>query len=86
MEDLEVELPLIIAADRHCGPCTACCVAYPLLPQPDFWPEGKPAYTPCKFLCGQGCSIHDQPRPSVCTDFACAYLRGFVPQPRRAAA
>ena len=72
-----IELPL---AKRTCGPCTACCVAYPLLPNEEFWPDGKRAYAPCKFLCDKGCSIHDQPRPSVCTGYECAYLQGIVPQ------
>jgi hypothetical protein len=72
-----MELPLVTR--RTCGPCTACCVTYPLLPEEGFWPEGKPAYTPCKFLCKNGCSIHDRPRPPVCTDYHCAYINEVVP-------
>jgi hypothetical protein len=71
-----MELPLL---KRTCGPCTACCVSYPLAPNEEFWPDGKRAYAPCKFLCDKGCSIHDRPRPSVCTDYECAYIKGIVP-------
>ena len=55
-------------------------IAYPLLPNEGFWPEGKKAAKPCRFLCDKGCSIHDEPRPSVCTNFTCEYINGIVPQ------
>jgi hypothetical protein len=64
---------------RTCGECQACCSYFPLLPNPGFWPEGKPAQEPCRYLCSKGCSIHDEPRPDVCTGFRCAYLMGNVP-------
>jgi len=64
---------------RQCGECQACCSWFPLLPNPDFWPEGKPAQQPCRYLCAKGCSIHDQPRPEVCTGFKCAYLTDDIP-------
>jgi hypothetical protein len=73
-------LPLAPATRRTCGGCTACCVAYPLVPAEGYWPDGKPAYTPCRYLCADGCGIHDRPRPPLCTDFACGYLLGTVPQ------
>ena len=71
-----MELPLV---NRTCGPCKACCVCYPLSPNEEFWPDGKRAYEPCKFLCESGCGIHDRPRPPVCTDYECAYIKGIVP-------
>jgi hypothetical protein len=71
-----MELPLV---NRTCGLCKACCVCYLLSPDEEFWPDGKRAYEPCKFVCEKGCGIHDQPRPHVCTDYECAYIKGFVP-------
>ena len=71
-----MELPLV---NRTCGPCKACCVCYPLSPNEEFWPDGKRAYEPCKFLCESGCGIHDRPRPPVCTDYKCEYIEGVVP-------
>jgi hypothetical protein len=68
-----------------CNGCTACCVAFPLLPNPGWWPAGKPAYQPCPFRkdhgggCGS-CGIHDQPRPTVCTAYECAYIGLGLPE------
>lgn len=64
---------------NNCNGCTECCTAFPLLPNPDFWPEGKKAHEPCRFLKCHGCGIHDRPRPSVCTDFTCGYLECDLP-------
>jgi hypothetical protein len=74
-----LSLPTITTSRNDCGDCRECCIAYPLLPDERYWPDGKRAGTPCKFL-GNGCAIHDQPRPSVCTDFKCSYLKGVVPE------
>ena len=71
-----MELPLV---NRTCGLCKACCVCYLLSPDEEFWPDGKRAYEPCKFLCESGCGIHDRPRPPVCTDYKCEYIEGVVP-------
>jgi hypothetical protein len=60
---------LSVVQVNQCGGCTACCVQYCL-------PElNKPAKVPCQHLCGTGCSLHDQPRPLVCSAFECGYLR-----------
>lgn len=58
----------------ECGTCKQCCITYPLLPNADYWPDGKPTHTPCKHVCEKGCAIHDQPRPNVCTRFRCLWL------------
>lgn len=71
-----IELP---TATRTCGECSECCIAYPLLPNEQYWPEGKQAHVPCKHLCEGGCGIY-QDRPAVCAGFACGYLNGCVPQ------
>ncbi len=76
---LPIMAPKTKTTTRTCGECRECCIAYPLVPAKDFWPDGKKAYTPCAFLCHTGCSIHDKPRPSVCTEFRCSYLTGKVP-------
>jgi hypothetical protein len=63
------------ASTRTCGPCRECCIAYPLLPNMNYWPEGKKAYVPCSHLCEGGCGIyHHQDRPYVCVDFMCLWL------------
>ena len=69
-------LPLCQPPGPSCGECRACCVAFPFLPEEGFWPEGKRAHEPCRFICASGCRIHEEPRPSGCTDFVCAYLAG----------
>jgi hypothetical protein len=75
-----LDLPLTVLTEhRACGPCRECCVAFLLSPNPEYWPEGKPAHAPCRFLDCDGCSIHDQPRPNVRTKYQCAYLYGDVP-------
>jgi|GEM_PF-2184873 len=74
MRNLPVIEPVI---ERSCGECTACCTAYPILASEDFFPEAKPAATPCKHLCATGCSIYDQ-RPPICKDFQCDYLDGTL--------
>jgi hypothetical protein len=72
-------LPLCQPPERSCGDCRACCVAFPFLPEEGCWPEGKGAHEPCRFVCAGGCRIHEEPRPSSCTDFVCAYLAGMFP-------
>lgn len=52
---------------KPCNGCTACCVLF-TVPEMD-----KPRATPCKHLCVNGCAIHDQPRPALCTDFSCCW-------------
>src|SRR5436189_235739 len=71
-----VSLPM---ATRECGECRECCIAFPLLADEQYWPEGKPAHQPCKHLCASGCAIHNQPRPEVCTEYRCDYLKGYIP-------
>jgi hypothetical protein len=66
------------ASTLECGGCKECCIAFPLLPNEEFWPEGKPAHKPCRFLCESGCGIHEMPRPNVCTDFRCLYADGLL--------
>ncbi len=73
-------IPLPLAKDRTCGDCRECCIVFPFSPIADFWPVGKPAGALCSFAGPAGCSIHDQPRPAICTDFWCNYLSGEVPQ------
>jgi hypothetical protein len=75
-----VPLPTVKSAGNTCNGCTECCVGFPLLPNPDFWPEGKRAMEPCRFKTETGCGIHDQPRPKVCTDFLCCYLDWEMPE------
>jgi hypothetical protein len=61
----------------ECGECRECCIAFPLEPHPDYWPDGKPTNQPCTFLCDKGCGIHDDPnRPKVCCDFVCSWVDG----------
>ncbi len=52
---------------RDCGICQLCCWLYPV-PEMD-----KPGHTNCKHQCEQGCAIHDQDRPPICTDFCCCW-------------
>jgi len=56
-----------------CGECKQCCITFALHPRPPFWHELKLAHTPCRHLCDQGCSIHNQERPAVCIGYTCAY-------------
>jgi hypothetical protein len=54
---------------RDCGECQMCCWIYCI-------PEmGKLGRTDCKHQCAKGCAIHDQPRPSMCTDFVCCWAQ-----------
>jgi hypothetical protein len=64
---------------RNCGPCQECCSGFGLLAKPGWWDENKPRNTPCRFQCAAGCSIHDQPRPDICTQFTCHYVEGNIP-------
>jgi hypothetical protein len=68
-----------ISTKRTCGSCTACCISFPLNPDPLWWPEGKPSNTPCQHLCGQGCGVYQQ-RPEACSSFECGYLQGWMGQ------
>ena len=67
-------------AENSCNGCTECCVAFPLLPEPGWWEEQKPAHQPCRFLHCNGCGIHDQPRPAICTEFQCGYILLDLPE------
>lgn len=60
---------------NRCGECTECCVAFPFLPEKGWWDDGKKAGAPCRFL-KTGCTIHDQPRPTLCTSYRCEWLNG----------
>ena len=50
---------------RACGECRLCCWVFPV-PVLD-----KPAEQWCRFADARGCSIHDGPRPPVCTEYDC---------------
>ncbi len=53
---------------RTCGGCKLCCYVYCV-------PElGKERRQWCKYVCREGCSLHEQPRPAVCTTFRCLWL------------
>ena len=72
---LEKKIILPMVGEMSCGECTACCVSFPLLPNRKYWPEGKKVGVPCRYL-GTGCTIHNQPRPEVCTSYQCAWREG----------
>lgn len=56
---------------RECGGCDLCCWLA-AIPETD-----KPAHQRCAHQCG-GCAIYDDPgRPLSCSEFACAWLRGY---------
>ena len=74
-----MELPVIGKRENTCNGCVECCVGFPLRPEADFWPEGKKAHEPCRFLKCDGCGIHDQPRPNICTDYVCEYIALNMP-------
>lgn len=59
----------------QCGDCNACCIVMRAVTL------DKPEYTPCAHLATDvpGCGIYDT-RPRECEDFACAYLRGVLPE------
>ena len=52
---------------RSCGECQMCCWIY-CVPEMD-----KPGRSNCKHQCPNGCAIHEQPRPPICTDFVCCW-------------
>ena len=52
---------------KACGECQACCWQYAL----PFLT--KPAHSPCKHQCKEGCAIHDQKRHPVCETFLCEW-------------
>jgi hypothetical protein len=54
---------------RSCGSCQLCCWLF-CVPAMD-----KPRWEHCKHQSEQGCDIHDQPRPAICTDFLCAWMQ-----------
>ena len=63
---------------RNCGQCTACCVALDVQGS-TFEKKGG---EPCPKLKGcnlaQACTVHNTlEKPQVCTDFQCAWTRGF---------
>ncbi len=58
----------IMNPKRSCKGCTACCVVFTVVDM------DKPSHTPCQHICERGCAIHDEPRPSMCTDFLCNWV------------
>lgn len=68
-------------ADRQCGTCQECCICPKIDQQTMLLQigtyEAKPAYTPCRHLSGDGCSVYSN-RPQTCRDFECAWLKGAV--------
>ena len=56
---------------RNCGHCRECCIVLEV--------EGlaKPSDTPCRHLCGGGCSIYPT-RPKSCAAFTCAWREGML--------
>src|SRR5690348_12163846 len=74
------EIPLAIwppVQGRSCGECSACCGPA----MPIKFPDLKKAYGQWCPNCasgGGGCTIYET-RPSGCRDFACAWLRGLLP-------
>lgn len=52
---------------KPCEHCTACCTKV------SVEEIAKPAFQPCKFLCGSGCSVYPT-RPLSCSEFHCGYL------------
>lgn len=59
-------------APNSCGTCRLCCT---VMRVEEFTPplEDKPAFTPCQFLCKEGCSIYET-RPRTCAVFECLWL------------
>ncbi len=53
---------------RTCGGCKLCCYVYGI---PELAKERRQW---CKYVCQRGCSLHEQPRPPVCTQFRCLWL------------
>jgi hypothetical protein len=53
---------------RKCGGCRACCFVFTL---PEF---GKRAHEWCRHVTCDGCGVHDQDRPPVCTVYRCGWL------------
>ena len=58
------------AVIRQCGPCTACCTVMGVVELQ------KENYQPCRHNCGC-CAIYDR-RPSMCRDWSCVWLLGFI--------
>jgi len=59
---------------NECGECKACCIHLPIAAEETM--ITKPVGTPCKFLCEQGCSIHDKPdQPTMCKQYRCLWRR-----------
>jgi hypothetical protein len=57
------------AKPRTCGSCQMCCWLF-CVPEMD-----KARHENCKHQGEHGCTIHDQPRPDICTDFLCAWYQ-----------
>jgi hypothetical protein len=55
-------------AKRQCGSCTVCCTELKI----ETAEFRKPVNTPCRHLCGTGCSIYET-RPPVCRQFLCGW-------------
>ena len=60
---------------RQCGECQLCCFVY-TVPEME-----KPRMEPCKHQCDQGCAIHNEPRPELCTAFRCEWIESESPLP-----
>lgn len=55
--------------ERICGGCTACCFTH------EIKAIRKPLGTWCTHAVGGGCSIYNT-KPSACTKYRCAWLKG----------
>lgn len=58
-----------MAKHRECNGCKHCCYLF-VVPE-----MNKPMKEYCKHCCDQGCAIHDQERPPICTDFLCCWAK-----------
>ncbi|RMG14857.1 MAG: hypothetical protein D6731_09565 [Planctomycetota bacterium] len=65
-------------APRRCGPCQACCTAYPI----EGLLEESPRWVPCHHRKAQGCSVYPR-RPDGCATFRCAWLDGWGSEGQR---
>jgi len=65
-------MPLpIIAQQRTCGTCTACCVTH------SVYEFRKRTSVSCKHICASGCRIYED-RPQSCREFVCLWLKGSI--------
>ena len=59
----------MIAMEKSCGDCHACCVEL-IIDTPELQKKGQ---TPCEHLKGGRCGIYDK-RFKICREFLCGYL------------